>query len=156
MDANQFLDGHGADEFLDQKRDIADLLDDISGMLDRINAVLSSGSDHAEKTAKTLEKMLSVFKDKKASNAIADLAESMKAIKPKDVTVNVSPTPLTITPVMQVMERAAPQEYEVHVTYDHLDRVKSMRVVPAAGVVELADPGAGASTSKAMASMFPN
>ena len=122
MDADDFLDSAGADEFLEGKREVGDLLDEISESLAAIVKAMESGSDDAAKTGQTLSKMLDVLKARKTGGSIGDMVSAVKAIRVPDVKVNVSPTPVTVTPVVQILERVKPGAYEMTFTYDRHDR----------------------------------
>lgn len=140
MDADDFLDSAGADEFLDGKREVGDLLDEISESLAAIVKAMESGSDDAAKTGQTLAKMLDVLKARKTGGSIGDMVSAVKAIRAPDVKVNVSPTPVTVTPVVQILERVKPGAYEMTFTYDRHDRLETARLVPLASVPEPKKP----------------
>lgn len=140
MDADDFLDSAGADEFLEGKREVGDLLDEISESLAAIVKAMESGSDDAAKTGQTLAKMLDVLKARKTGGSIGDMVSAVKAIRAPDVKVNVSPTPVTVTPVVQILERVKPGAYEMTFTYDRHDRLETARLVPLASVPEPKKP----------------
>lgn len=140
MDADDFLDSAGADEFLDGKREVGDLLDEISESLAAIVKAMESGSDDAAKTGQTLYKMLDVLKARKTGGSIGDMVSAVKAIRAPDVKVTVSPTPVTVTPVVQILERVKPGAYEMTFTYDRHDRLETARLVPLASVPEPKKP----------------
>lgn len=130
MDAEDFLDSAAADEFLDGKRDVGELLDEIGEALAAMVKAMESGASDSAQTAKALDQMLVVLKARKPETSIAAMVSAVKAIRSPDVTVNVSPTPVTITPVVQIIERVAPGAYEMTFTYDRHDRLATAQLVP--------------------------
>lgn len=62
MDAEDFLDSAAADEFLDGKRDVGELLDEIGEALAAMVKAMESGASDSAQTAKALDQMLVVRK----------------------------------------------------------------------------------------------
>lgn len=130
MDAEDFLDSSAADEFLDGKRDVGELLDEISEALAAMVKAMESGASDSAQTAKALDQMLTVLKARKPETSISAMVSAVKAIRSPDVNVTVSPTPVTVTPVVQILERVKPGAYEMTFTYDRHDRLETARLVP--------------------------
>lgn len=140
MDAEDFLDSSAADEFLDGKRDVGELLDEIGEALAAMVKAMESGASDSAQTAKALDQMLVVLKARKPETSISAMVSAVKAIRSPDVNVTVSPTPVTVTPVVQILERVKPGAYEMTFTYDRHDRLETARLVPMASVPEPKKP----------------
>lgn len=140
MDAEDFLDSSAADEFLDGKRDVGELLDEISEALAAMVKAMESGASDSAQTAKALDQMLTVLKARKPETSISAMVSAVKAIRSPDVNVTVSPTPVTVTPVVQILERVKPGAYEMTFTYDRHDRLETARLVPLASIPEPKKP----------------
>lgn len=140
MDAEDFLDSSAADEFLDGKRDVGELLDEIGEALAAMVKAMESGASDSAQTAKALDQMLVVLKARKPETSISAMVSAVKAIRSPDVNVTVSPTPVTVTPVVQILERVKPGAYEMTFTYDRHDRLETARLVPLASVPEPKKP----------------
>jgi hypothetical protein len=140
MDAEDFLDSSAADEFLDGKRDMGELLDEIGEALAAMVKAMESGASDSAQTAKALDQMLTVLKARKPETSISAMVSAVKAIRSPDVNVTVSPTPVTVTPVVQILERVKPGAYEMTFTYDRHDRLETARLVPMASVPEPKKP----------------
>lgn len=117
-----------------------------SALADLVQVAQDSQVNGAEISA-TLVDLLALLSDRPAGGAadpgrLDRLVEAIRSLKPApqpapQVTVNnaiaVQPTPIenivqVAAPVVQVVERAAPSDYEMHIAYDGQGRITSGRM----------------------------
>lgn len=157
--AAEFLDQQDAGEFLDAEDDAPEapeapeppepedkpaaldgMLSEFGAALDEIANALHEGKRSSRDIGDTLAQLLEVIRAKDGAGSLAAMTKAIKGLRA--VTVNVSPTPVTIeAPAVQVIERAKPGEYEMRFTYDDRDRIESARLVPVEPMPPKPDPG---------------
>jgi len=156
--AAEFLDQQDAGDFLDAEDDapvapgtpeapeapeppepedkpaaLDGMLSEFGAALDEIANALHEGKRSSRDIGDTLAQLLEVIRAHKPDASIPNLIAAIKAIRitAPDVTVNVSPTPINMAaPVVQVIERVQPGEYEMTFTYDSQDRLQTARLTP--------------------------
>ena len=118
------------------------LLNELSAALADVVDTMKTGQDSGNEIAAALADIVGLLESRKPDTAIPDLIEAVKAIRitAPDVNVTVSPTPVTVTPVVQILERVKPGAYEMTFTYDRHDRLETARLVPLASVPEPKKP----------------
>jgi hypothetical protein len=118
------------------------LLNELSAALADVVDTMKTGQDQGNEIAAALADIVGLLESRKPDTAIPDLIEAVKAIRitAPDVNVTVSPTPVTVTPVVQILERVKPGAYEMTFTYDRHDRLETARLVPLASVPEPKKP----------------
>ena len=118
------------------------LLNELSAALADVVDTMKTGQDSSNEIAAALADIVGLLESRKPDTAIPDLIEAVKAIRitAPDVNVTVSPTPVTVTPVVQILERVKPGAYEMTFTYDRHDRLETARLVPLASVPEPKKP----------------
>ena len=118
------------------------LLNELSAALADVVDTMKAGQDSGNEIAAALADIVGLLESRKPDTAIPDLIEAVKAIRitAPDVNVTVSPTPVTVTPVVQILERVKPGAYEMTFTYDRHDRLETARLVPLASVPEPKKP----------------
>ena len=149
--AAEFLDQQDAGEFLDAEDDapaapeapeapeppepedkpaaLMGMLSEFGAALDEIANALHEGKRSSRDIGDTLAQLLEVIRAKDGAGSLAAMTKAIKGLRA--VTVNVSPTPVTIeAPAVQVIERAKPGEYEMRFTYDAHDRLQTAKLVP--------------------------
>lgn len=112
------------------------LLDELSTALADVVDTMKAGQDSGNEMAAALADIVQLLESRKGGSDIASLIEAVKAmrISAPDVNVTVSPTPVTVTPVVQILERVTPGAYEMTFTYDRHDRLETARLVPLAAI----------------------
>lgn len=162
--AAEFLDQQGADEFLDAEDDAPEapetpeapeapeppepedkpaaldgMLSEFGAALDEIANALHEGKRSSRDIGDTLAQLLEVIRAKDGAGSLASMTKAIKGLRA--VTVNVSPTPINMAaPVVQVIERATPPEYEISFDYDEDDRIKGARLVPVVAKAKKPEP----------------
>lgn len=146
--AAEFLDDRSASSFLDddeadhqpvkRRRLLEDLLDAVSETLGRAAEAVEGGRESSADVAAQLAKLVKAIESRKSNSPVSALTSAIKSLR--DVTVNVSPTPLTITPVVQVIERAKAGAFEMRFTYDRDDRLQTAVLVPLESIPKLKEP----------------
>lgn len=118
------------------------LLNELSAALADVVDTMKARQDSGNEVAAALADIVELLESRKSDTAIPDLIEAVKAIRIQApaVTVNVSPTPLTITPVVQVIERAKAGAFEMRFTYDRDDRLQTAVLVPLESIPKLKEP----------------
>lgn len=118
------------------------LLNELSAALADVVDTMKAGQDSGNEVAAALADIVELLESRKSDTAIPDLIEAVKAIRIQApaVTVNVSPTPLTITPVVQVIERAKAGAFEMRFTYDRDDRLQTAVLVPLESIPRAREP----------------
>ncbi len=118
------------------------LLNELSAALADVVDTMKTGQDSGNEIAAALADIVGLLESRKPDTEIPDLIEAVKAIRitAPDVNVTVSPTPVTVTPVVQILERVKPGAYEMTFTYDRHDRLETARLVPLASVPEPKKP----------------
>lgn len=113
-------------------KEVKALLDELSSALADVVEAMKAGQDSSGEVAAALADMVQLLEKREPGTDIAALAASVRAmrIQASDVTVNVSPTPVTVTPVVQILERVQPGAYEMRFTYDRYDRLETAVLVP--------------------------
>lgn len=116
------------------------LLDELSTALADMAQAMTSGQESNAEIATALADMVALLEARKGDGSpISSLTEAIKSLR--DVTVNVSPTPVTVAaPVVQIIERVQPGEYEMRFTYDRHDRLETARLVPVAAQATTPEP----------------
>ena len=130
------------------------LLNEVSGALSDLVAVAKEGHTSMEEMASTLADMLGVMERRNEgakgnAQGVAEIVAAIKAIRieipavaPPQVTVknqiNVNPTPIEFVvhaaaPVVHVMERPIPIDYEMKIAYDANNRIDSVRLIASKG-----------------------
>ena len=163
--AAEFLDQQDAGDFLDAEDDapvapvtpeapeapeppepedkpaaLDGMLSEFGAALDEIANALHEGKRSSRDIGDTLAQLLEVIRAKDGAGSLAAMTKAIKGLRA--VTVNVSPTPVTIeAPALQVIERAKPGEYEMRFTYDDRDRIESARLVPVEPMPPKPEPG---------------
>lgn len=163
--AAEFLDQQDAGDFLDAEDDgpeapetpeapeapeppepedkpaaLDGMLSEFGAALDEIANALHEGKRSSRDIGDTLAQLLEVIRAKDGAGSLAAMTKAIKGLRA--VTVNVSPTPVTIeAPAVQVIERAKPGEYEMRFTYDDQDRIESARLVPVEPMPPKPEPG---------------
>lgn len=142
MDADDFLSKQAADDFLSEddepgqpkkRRLIEELLDRVTEALDSATEGLSSGKQSTADVVAGLEKLTKAIAARKSDTPVSALTDAIKSLR--DITVNVSPTPITVAaPVVQILERVKPGAYEMRFTYDRDDRLETAVLVPLAAI----------------------
>lgn len=103
------------------------LLNEISGGLADVVEAMKDKSEAGamEEISSTLVEMKEVIEAATKNKSYDGLVAAIKAIRIQSsaVTVNVNPTPITITPVVQIIERVQPGNYRLSVSYDRQDRI---------------------------------
>ncbi len=121
------------------RREFEDMLDEFGQALDEIANALQDGKRSSRDIGDTLAQMLEVIKSRDGENPVAAMTKAIKGLRA--VTVNVSPTPINMAaPVVQVIERATPGEYEMRFTYDQHDRLQTARLVPVSAKDKTPEP----------------
>ena len=110
------------------------LLNELSAALADVVDTMKAGQDSSNEIAAALADMVELLEKRKPDTAVADLIEAVKAIRIQAPAVNVSPTPITVTPVVEIIERVSPGAYEMTFTYDRHDRLETARLVPLASI----------------------
>lgn len=104
-------------------------------LIDELSAGISDLTEAAKDGNTTLSEIASALADMNEALGKLKRGESLeavaKAIKDVKINVNVSPTPLTITPVVQIMEKPAGRIVIDH-SYDSTGRVVRSIVYPEA------------------------
>lgn len=155
--AGEFLDEPDAAGFLDAtdgddapqapeapsskpaRREFEDMLDEFGQALDEIANALHDGKKSSRDIGDTLAQLLDVIRAREGDNPLAVMTKAIKGLRA--VTVNVSPTPINMAaPVVQVIERATPPEYEISFDYDQDDRIKGARLVPVVAKAKKPEP----------------
>mgnify|MGYP000039887539 CR=1 FL=1 len=159
--AAEFLDQQDAGEFLDAEDDapaapeapeapeppepedkpaaLMGMLSEFGAALDEIANALHEGKRSSRDIGDTLAQLLEVIRAKDGAGSLAAMTKAIKGLRA--VTVNVSPTPVTIeAPAVQVIERATPAEYEISFDYDEDDRIKGARLVPVVAKTKKPEP----------------
>lgn len=119
------------------------LMNEISAALADVVQAMQAGQESQSEIATSLVELVQLMEARKTATPITELVDAIKAIRitAPDVTVNVSPTPINMAaPVVQVIERATPGEYEMRFTYDHLDRLQTARLVPVSAKDKAPEP----------------
>ena len=118
------------------------LLNELSAALADVVDTMKAGQDSDNEVAAALADIVQLLESRKPDTAIPDLIDAVKAIRiqASEVTVNVSPTPLTITPVVQVIERAKAGAFEMRFTYDRDDRLQTAVLVPLESIPKAREP----------------
>lgn len=101
------------------------LLAELSGALADIVVAMQAKTDGTDEISATLVDLVTAIEGQTAGKSIDAIAQAIKDIRLEAplVNVNVSPTPITIQPVVQVLERIQPCDYKLSVKYDNHDRI---------------------------------
>lgn len=111
------------------------LLNELSAALADVVDTMKAGQDSGNEIAAALADIVGLLESRKPDTAIPDLIEAVKAIRITAPDVNV-----TVSPVVQILERVKPGAYEMTFTYDRHDRLETARLVPLASVPEPKKP----------------
>lgn len=99
-----------------------DLMAEVSGALADIVVSLQEGKSGTDEICATLVDLAQVIGSKSKDGSMDSIAQAIKSIRiDSPVTVNVSPTPITVTPTVQIIERSG--DYKLTVKYDNHDRI---------------------------------
>lgn len=121
------------------RREFEDMLDEFGQALDEIANALNDGKKSSRDIGDTLAQLLDVIRAREGDNPLAAMTKAIKGLRA--VTVQVNPTPINMAaPVVQVIERATPAEYDISFDYDDDDRIKGARLVPVGGKAPKAEP----------------
>lgn len=108
------------------------LFGEVSAGLSDVVESMKAGQESTAEIGNTLADMLALMESRKEGKSLTELADAIKAIRinvaAPNVRVDVSPTPVTITPVVQIIERVQPGDYKLAVSYDDMDRITSATI----------------------------
>ena len=101
------------------------LMNEVSAALAEIVDSMASGKESAVESSTALVEIVGLLE--KRNKPIEEVVSAIKALR---LTVNVEPTPLTITPIVQILERIQPGEYTFTFEYDNYDRLTHAKMSP--------------------------
>ena len=110
------------------RRQMDELLEEFGEALDEIANALQTGRRDTADIGDTLAQMLEVIKTRDRTDPMAAMTKAIKSLRA--VTVEVSPTPVTVTPVVQIIERTPHATFEMRFTYDQFDRLETATLTP--------------------------
>ena len=110
---------------MNQDKTVA-FMDEVSAALAEIVEAMQARNTSSDEISSALTDIVAAMEAPKAPDSSAKIAEAIKGINfptPK-VSVNVSPTPITVAPAeIRVIERATPSDYKLSVKYDTQHRI---------------------------------
>lgn len=107
------------------------LFGEISAGLADVVGTMKTSQESTSEIGSVLADMLALMESRKEGRSLTELADAIKAIRinvaAPVVNVDVSPTPVTIQarPIVQILERVQPGDYELKVNYDNMNRISS-------------------------------